>query len=45
MKLICFNFIYTVAAVAVEEYPVILRLTLKDVFAKATIVFYGYLSV
>ena len=45
MKLVCFNFIYTVAAVAVEEHAVVLRLALKGIFAKATVVFYNNLTV
>jgi len=45
MKLICFNFICAVAAVAVEEHAVVLRLALENVFAKATVIFYFDLAV
>ena len=34
----------TVATVAVEEYPVILRLALECIFAKATVILYNKLT-
>ena len=45
MKTIGCDPVNTVAPVAIEEYPVILRLALECIFAKATVIFYNDLAV